>query len=75
MFGLHRAFSVDVVGGRSLVLHGSTEGSMLGTGRRDAGRFLHFNMVTPDPVWRFLDFFNVTLASSEFQDPISPDGG
>ena len=41
MFGLLRGFSVDADGGRSLVLHGSTEGSMLGTGRRDAGRFLH----------------------------------
>ena len=41
MFGLLRGFSVDADGGRSLVLHGSTEGSMLGTGRRDADRFLH----------------------------------
>ena len=41
MFGLLRGFSVDADGGRRLVLHGSTEGSMLGTGRRDAGRFLH----------------------------------
>ena len=44
MFGLHRGFSVDVVGGRSLVLHGLAKGSMLGTGRRDAGRFSHFLM-------------------------------
>ena len=41
MFGLPRGLSVDADGGRTLVLHGSTEGSMLVTGRRDAGRFLH----------------------------------
>ena len=41
MFGLLRGFSVDADGGRSLVLHGSTEGSMLRAGRRDADRFLH----------------------------------